>query len=115
MRTTTVAATIAALLALAGCAPAGPMEVEYSVTGSAEAVSLTIQNGQGGTEQMQASLPWTKSLTVEPGSFLYVSAQNAGQAGSVTCEITVDGQTFKQSTSTGPHVIASCSGAAGQP
>lgn len=108
---TAIITTTAVLLILSGCAPASePLKVEYSVTGSAEAVSLTLRNAQGGTEQMQTPLPWSQSITVPPGSFLYVAAQNTGQSGSVTCKITVDGETFKESTSTGPFVIANCSG-----
>jgi hypothetical protein len=62
--------------------------VRYEVTGSATSVSLTYQNESGGTSQIDpADMPWTYSFTGHYGDFLYISAQNNGETGSVTVTI----------------------------
>jgi hypothetical protein len=50
------------------------------------------------------------TLTANHGAFAYLSAQNTSAYGEITCEIVVDGQSFKKSTSDGGYTIASCSG-----
>jgi hypothetical protein len=57
-------------------------------------------------------VPWEASFDAKGGSFLYVSAQNEATAGSVTCEILLDGESRTTSTSSGAYVIAECSNAA---
>jgi len=89
--------------------------VTYKVTGTASRAFLTYENEQGGTEQTEVSIPWQQSMTVKRGAFLYLSAQNEGKTGSVTCEIWIDEVKWKESTSSGAYVIASCSGLAGAP
>ncbi|HLE43931.1 MAG TPA: hypothetical protein VJB36_07940, partial [Methylomirabilota bacterium] len=69
-------------------------------------------NARGGTEQASVRLPWEMSFDAKGGSFLYVSAQNHGVAGSVTCEILLDDENRTNSTSTGAYVVAECSNAA---
>ena len=89
--------------------------VTYRVTGNASRASLTYENEQGGTEQIEVRIPWNESMTVKRGAFLYLSAQNEGERGSVTCEIWVDNVKWKESTSSGAYVIATCNGLAGTP
>lgn len=81
--------------------------VTYQVSGSATEASLTYQNGDGGTSQEKVTLPW--SITVKAPNFLYISAQNEGDYGDITCTISVDGKVIKTSTSSGSYTIASCS------
>ncbi|MBL7087099.1 MAG: hypothetical protein ISS28_08435 [Candidatus Cloacimonetes bacterium] len=87
------------------------IDVEYKVTGTASRVDVTYENEGGGTSQeSNVSVPWTYSFTGEPGDFVYISAQNQGQSGSVTVTIYTDGDKFKTSTSSGAYVIATASG-----
>lgn len=90
--------------------------ITYTVTGGGGVAkaSLTYENAQGGTEQEEvSSLPWSKSFTVRPGSFVYVSAQNTSNvSGTIACEITANGTSFKRSQSSGVATIASCNGSA---
>lgn len=87
--------------------------VEYRVTGTTSNASMTYEGGSGSTEQVQdARLPWSKNITVGSGDFLYVSAQNSWDSGSVTCEIRVDGTIYKHATSQGGYAIVTCSGSA---
>lgn len=85
--------------------------VKYKVTGSATSVSLTIENKDGGTSQFShKSLPWTYTFTSNYDTWVYCSAQNNDQSGTVTVTIYVNDNVFKQSTSEGAYVIASASG-----
>lgn len=84
--------------------------MEYEITGSAQSVSVTLSNATGGTEQeSDVYLPHTYSYDNFPNYFLYISAQNNGETGSVTATIRVNGKVVKTSTSSGAYVIASAS------
>lgn len=85
--------------------------VKYEITGSASKVDVTLNNETGGTEQFTGvSVPHTYIFNDYTDWFLYISAQNQGESGSVTVTIYVDGALFKTSTSSGAYVIASASG-----
>lgn len=85
--------------------------VSYKVTGTAASASLTLSDADGDTVQLgQQPLPWTSNdLSVKEGGFLYVSAQNDGDTGSVRCAIVVDGTEEKASESAGAYTICSAS------
>lgn len=90
--------------------PVAP-NVEYRVSGSAYSVFITYANKTEGTSQEYANIPWTYSWSgAKSGQFLYVSAQNQWETGSVTVEIYKNGSLYKTSTSTGAYVIATASG-----
>ena len=85
--------------------------VVYEITGSAKSASVTLSNSTGGTEQYSnVSIPWNYTDNSFSGRFLYVSAQNQGEYGTVTVSIYVDNKLFKTSTSSGAYVIATASG-----
>lgn len=93
--------------------PSGPTiyAVEYEVTGNAPSVDITIENEQGGTSQYaDVPIPWDYEFARTAGEFVYVSAQNQTDHGSVTVTIYVDGSNWKTSTSNGAYVIATASG-----
>jgi hypothetical protein len=50
------------------------------------------------------------SFAAADGQFVYVSTQNKGETGTITCNIVLDGVVVKTSTSEGAYKIASCSG-----
>lgn len=95
----------------------GPVVV-YEITGTAEKVNITLSNDTGGTEQSYTylnptktlSTPWRREYYSFPNRFLYISAQNQGEYGTVTVSIYVNGELFKTSSSSGAYVIASASG-----
>ncbi len=85
--------------------------VVYEITGSAIYASVTLNNGGGGTEQYsKVAIPWSYTEQSFADNFLYVSAQNQGDRGTVTVKIYVDGVLFKTSSSSGAYVIATASG-----
>ncbi|MEA3475104.1 MAG: MmpS family transport accessory protein [Candidatus Cloacimonadota bacterium] len=100
------------LVVLIGCSIFDfSIDVKYEVTGSANKVDVTYANKDEGTSQANdVSIPWSYSFEGEGDQFVYISAQNQGQSGSVTVTIYRDGKKFKRSTSTGAYCIASASG-----
>ena len=88
--------------------------VDYYVQGTCSSVDVTYNNAGGDTEQMSdVDVPWSKTLNDVPaGQFLYISAQNNDDSGTVVTKILVDGRELKRSESEGAYVIASCSGSA---
>jgi len=87
--------------------------VLYEVQGSTVQVFVTIENEDGGTSQFdKISPPWTYSFPdkKDEGTFVFISAQNQTDRGSVTVNIYRDGDLFKTATSTGAYVIAEASG-----
>jgi hypothetical protein len=85
--------------------------VQYKITGTANTVDVTLNNSSGGTEQYSnVSLPKTYSYKYFEDWFLYISAQNQGQSGTVTTSIYYKDNLFKTSTSSGAYVIATASG-----
>lgn len=99
------------LVACGGSSGPSLPSVTYTVSGSAREVSVTYANASEGTSQATVSVPWSHSFTcTKSGQFLYISAQNQGQTGTVTVRITKGGTTYKESTSSGAFVIATASG-----
>jgi hypothetical protein len=85
-------------------------EVEYKITGTASRVSVTLNNATGGTEQYDnVSVPHTYIFDTFTDWFLYISAQNQGEYGSVTVTIYLNGEVVATSTSSGAYVIATAS------
>ena len=91
-------------------------EVVYSVRGSARSVSLIYEDGRGGSEQevseaaLGANLSWSRTFRMTDGALLHLSAQNRGQDGTVTAEISVDGVQRERTTSQGAFAIAHVGG-----
>jgi len=85
--------------------------VRYLVWGSSGDYNVTYQNSNGGTSQ-QSNVPsdWTYSFTATPGDFVYLSAQNNNNTGSVSVTIYQGPFVFETSTNTGAFVIATATG-----
>jgi hypothetical protein len=87
-------------------------QVTYRVKGTTEEASLTYRNAQGELVQTAILIPpgsvWAVTFDAPPGRFLYVSAQNARDAGSISCEILLDGHIKAQVSGTGAYVTVSC-------
>jgi len=96
----------------------GGHSIEYQVTGSASTVSLTYGHAGCNTATSNCNstaidnvtLPWTLNLTANSGDFVYVSARNNGDSGTVVATILEDGNVFHISSSSGAHTTADASG-----
>ncbi len=85
-------------------------KVTYKVGGTADRASITIQNASGGTEQKSVSVPWSTSFEGRPGQFVYLSAQNKSEYGTVKATIELNGTTVQEASSNEEYGIASVSG-----
>jgi hypothetical protein len=94
--------------------PSSTYSVRYYVSGTADRASLTLENQSGNTEQITVDLPWSKELTLEYGDFMYISAQNEDDRGTINCAISVNTITVEQASSNSAYGIASCSGSVGR-
>lgn len=91
------------------------VEIIYGVTGSGRSVAITYSGRDFNTAQETAvSLPWNQSVTIDGlGKTVSLTATNDAGGGTITCQITADGTTIAQQTSSGPFATASCIGNAG--
>ncbi|MFL6087872.1 MAG: MmpS family transport accessory protein [Mycobacterium sp.] len=91
------------------------VEVIYAVSGSGRSVAITYSGRDFNTAQETAvSLPWNKSVTIDGlGKTVSLTATNDMDGGTITCQITANGKTIAEQTSSGPFATASCIGNAG--
>jgi cytoskeletal protein RodZ len=95
-------------------------EVLYEVEGTATSADITYETPSGTAQASNKRVPLGNkesgkpgiALTMERDDFVYISAQNQGSSGTVTCKITVDGVLISTVTSSGAYAIASCKGTA---
>lgn len=117
---------LVAVALLAGCAPTPSMTPApaitplvhtygYYVDGSASGANVTYTTGSG-TSQAEVGLPLRNKagkiglqmVGNDAPRFLYISAQNTGDYGDLTCQITVDGVVVAQNSASGAFTIATC-------
>jgi len=95
----------------------GEAEVTYLIRVRPEdcTASVTYSTGDGDSRQIaDAENNWEHTFEASPDDFLFLSAQNQCDTGSVTTKILVNGETFKTVTSEGGYVVASVSGSYGE-
>lgn len=87
---------LSVILLAGGCNPFSPPKynVEYEVRGTASSVLITYyENARDSTSRQESSgpLPWSYSFTARQGAWVYVSAENGGETGTVTVAIIYKG------------------------
>jgi hypothetical protein len=87
--------------------------VEYRVTGEGiDSASVTIQNAGGNMEQHDIDLPWSTQyeVSVVDSGILQIVAQTPfGEgAGSIKCEILVDGKVVETAEGSGEFSMVTC-------
>ncbi|QXE36198.1 hypothetical protein KQY30_20080 [Streptomyces sp. GMY02] len=89
--------------------------VEYRLTGSADGADLTFTDGRGQMAQAAGkAVPLVSTdgapldFTAVRGTSLYLSAQNTGSTGDLTCQILVDDMVVAENTSSGGYTIVTC-------
>jgi len=82
-------------------------QVTYQVTGSAQRASVVYWTADG-MEQRTVDLPWKRTFKAQEHQIISVVAQNEADAGSIKCEILVNGKVTKMATSTGAYSLVTC-------
>lgn len=99
--------------------PAERPQVVFDVDGTATGADLTFSSGGGIQQAAGKAVPLTNTETGAPGfrftapssgTPLYLSAQNTGDSGSITCRITVGDRVISENTSDGGYTITTCQG-----
>ena len=109
-----VAASI--VLAIASACSGSPTtpsgsEVEYRILGTATRASVSYRNATGGTTTADVNLPWVYHWSgARKGDFLYVSAFNRVESGTIKAQIFKQGTLFRESESSRAFGFASVSG-----
>ena len=82
-------------------------------SGTVTAISITLHNATGDTEQGDYKVPFRTSFRMcDDWNFKYISAQiirPTSGAGSIQCKITVDGEVVSTANASGFPSIAGCS------
>lgn len=98
--------------------PTSPyVQVVYRLSGTAYSASVTYTNDSGNVEQRGPIVVPSEAqarsqgirVTVKRGSFVYFSAQNQNETGSLECAIEADGITINRGRSEGAYTIVTCS------
>jgi hypothetical protein len=91
--------------------------IVYDVLGSAPGANLTYRTLTGTEQQSNLAVPLANNAghrspirlgPVPSGTFLYISAQNSGAYGSVTCVIREGKRVLSRNTASGQAAIATC-------
>jgi uncharacterized protein YcfL len=114
-------------LALVGCSSSssssvregGTHEVVYSITGdgaSASSISYVTVSGADVSlvQAVDETVPWSATVMVPYGAFsvdILTLSGRLGETGTtITCDISVDGESVASETSTGPSAAVTCEG-----
>jgi hypothetical protein len=102
-------------------APVGSstVQVVYFVEGTTKIADLTLETATGTKQENDVDVPVkTKSglvglhVTMPSGGFVYISAQNKQETGTISCRIEADGIEIASNESSGAYAIAQCDGRA---
>jgi hypothetical protein len=124
MRNLVTAGVVAmSALALVGCSSSARegdgREVVYSITGdgaSASSISYVTVSGADVSlaQTVDATVPWSTTVRVPSGAFsvdILTLSGRLGETGTtITCDISVDGESVASETSTGPSAAVTCGG-----
>ncbi len=89
-----------------------PATVEYRIIGSSESATVVLVNAQGGIEQNDHYLPFNRSFSFKHRAYASISAINH-DSGTITCQIWVNDNLWRESRSSGLYSSVSCDGIIG--
>lgn len=85
-------------------------DIKYTVECDSGTVFITYENNDGDTSQRtEAETPWEYKFKGAEDDFLYVSAQNNQDYGSITVKIKKDGKVIAEDSCDGEYCIATAS------
>ncbi len=85
--------------------------VEFRVEASGGFAIITLDAGDTViSKPTTISVPWTKSLRIDSGTEVYLTASNPTQTGKITCTITLNKTAWKTETTTAPKDGVACAG-----
>lgn len=106
------AAAVAILLSLGLMrSPEGNRRVQFRVEAAGGFANITLQAGKDSiAKPTTVTTPWSKTIQIQSGTEVYLTASNPTQTGKLTCTITLDRQDWKADTTTAPKDGVACAG-----
>jgi hypothetical protein len=100
------------LITITGCSKESfQTDYKYEVSGTSGDYSITCEGAPSGTVQFDnVGSGWTYEWTQSGTRWLYISAQNNRNSGTVTVKIIRKGKVLAQQTSSGAYVITTVDG-----
>ena len=107
------------LLAFTGCVTnndcytfrqSAPYSIQFQITGTANSVDLllVVEDTRSDTTRLEdVILPWTKELTREGDTWVYLAAQNKDSVGTLTTTLSINEEEMISDTQSGPSAISS--------
>ncbi|MEU8199522.1 hypothetical protein AB0C10_37635 [Microbispora amethystogenes] len=86
------------------------VRVVYEVAGTARGVDVTVETATGTEQGSGKAVPLRVEYPMRSGQPAYISAQNTGEFGRVSCRISVGGRVISENESSGGYTIATCHG-----
>jgi tetratricopeptide (TPR) repeat protein len=83
-------AVLVLILLIPACGGGGGSDLVYKVSGSASTAQVEYKNAEGEMETETVSLPWETTIGVGNDFLFKLDVENAGQDGTVICEVWVD-------------------------
>lgn len=85
--------------------------VYFEVTASGGYANITLQAGKESiTTPTTVTVPWSRTIRIESGAEVYLTASNPSQTGEVSCRITLDKVDWKLETTYAPKNGVACAG-----
>ena len=89
----------------------GSHRIRFEVQASGGFASITMH---GGTETIPdlttVTVPWTKTINIQGGTTVYLTAANPTATGELTCNLYLDGSAWKTETTNAPKNGVACAG-----
>ena len=86
-------------------------QVQFQVEASGGFAIITLSAGsQSINNPTTVTVPWSKVLTLNSGTAVYLTAANPTQTGKLTCTIVLDGTNWKAETTEAPKDGVACAG-----
>ena len=106
-----LALILTAILTGVFSSPSSARKVILSVTSTNGYASITYASPQHSIKDpTNVTTPWRLTLALTSGDEVFLTAGNPSQTGDITCEISVNSQTWKQEAATYPADKVACAG-----
>jgi hypothetical protein len=91
--------------------PGGSSQIVFRVESSGGYANITVTADQSQIFKGQAvTTPWEKTVSLDSGVTVYLTASNPTQAGTITCTIKKDRAVWKTATTNAPKDGVACAG-----
>jgi uncharacterized protein (UPF0333 family) len=89
----------------------GPRRITFRVEASGGYANITLQAGKERIDKATTvTTPWERSIMIDQGEQVYLTASNPTQTGQLSCSISINGRTWKSEKIETPQDGVACAG-----